>query len=186
MSTHAAHYSRVAIILHWLIAFLIIAQIVGGKYMNSLEFGDLKFQLFQTHKSFGITILILSVLRLIWRLLHKAPDLPVAMKFWERLAAKLTHWGFYILMIGTPLMGWALVSASPINIPTRLFKIVPWPNLPGIERSEALAQTFSNAHEKMVWGIVLLLILHVGAALKHHLIEKDDVLARMLPFLRRG
>ena len=177
-------YSRVAIILHWLMALMIISLIAVGNYMHDLEGGN-KFQLYQLHKSFGITVLILSFLRLFWRLGHKPPALPADMKNWEIWASKLTHWGFYVLMIGTPLMGWVMVSASPFNIPTELFGVVPWPDFPGISRGEKLADLFGEVHEIMAKLIVLLVVLHVGAALKHHFIGKDDVLTRMIPWLKR-
>ncbi len=183
-SQSSSGYSRVAITLHWLIAFLIIGQIAVGFYMHDLEAGN-KFQLYQLHKSFGIVVLLLSVLRLLWRLGHRPPGLPDGMKVWEIWASKLTHWGFYVLMIATPLMGWMMVSASPFNIPTELFGVVPWPDFPGINRGEKLADLFGEVHEIMAKLIILLLALHVGAALKHHFIGKDDVLTRMIPMLKR-
>ncbi len=184
-STLTPSYSKVAIILHWLIALLIIGQLIGGKVMMAMDPNALKFELFQLHKSFGILILILSVLRLLWRLTHKAPPLPEGMKPYERFGAKFSHWGFYVLMIGTPLAGWLMVSANPTIITTKLFKLVKWPDVPGIARSEALKDLMSQTHEYMAYAIIALLILHVGAALKHHFINQDDVLTRMLPFLKR-
>jgi len=150
-------YTKVAIALHWLIALLIIGQLAGGKIMMAMDGSPLKFELFQLHKSFGIIILLLSVLRLLWRLTHKAPALPKHMPKHERLAAKVSHIGFYGLMIGIPLAGWAMVSAAPIKITTKVFKVVKWPDMPLIERSEAL---------------------------KHHYKDKDDVLTRMVPRLK--
>lgn len=176
-------YSKVAIGFHWLIALLIIGQLIGGKVMMWMDPAPLKFELFQLHKSFGIIILILSVLRLLWRLTHKAPPLPSGMKPFERMAAKLSHWGFYILMIGIPMAGWLLVSASTPRITTKIFKTIKWPDVPGVARSESLATTFSNMHEYMAYAIAALLVIHIGAALKHHFVDKDDVLTRMVPRL---
>lgn len=184
MSTDSRGYSRIAITLHWLIAFMIIGQIVGGKYMHGMELGPDKYQLYQMHKSFGIVILLLSFLRLLWRLTHKAPPLPDGMSGFERFGAKASHFGFYVLMIGTPLVGWMMVSASPTAIPTKLFKTIPWPDFPFISRSEGLNDFFVETHEVMATMIIALLVLHVAAALKHHLVNKDDVLTRMLPFLK--
>lgn len=177
-------YSKVAITLHWLIAALIIGQLAGGKIMMSMQGSPLKFELFQLHKSFGIIILTLSLLRLAWRLTHKAPPLPAQMPKHERLAAKISHIGFYGLMIGIPLAGWAMVSAAPIKITTKIFKVVKWPDMPLIERSEGLEDFFSQAHEVMSIMIFVLLVVHIGAALKHHFKDKDDVMTRMVPRLK--
>ena len=177
-------YSKVAIVLHWLIALLIIGQLAGGKIMVAMDGSQLKFEIFQLHKSFGLIILLLSVLRLLWRMTHKAPSLPEHMPKHEQLAAKVSHFGFYALMIGIPLMGWAMVSAAPIKITTKIFKTIKWPDMPFIERSEGLETFFSNAHELMAGLIFVLLLIHVGAALKHHYKDNDDVLTRMVPRLK--
>ncbi len=174
-------YTKTAIVLHWLIAALLIGQIIGAKIMIAMDASAQKYELFQLHKSFGIVILILSLLRLLWRLGHRPPPLPKTMKAHETFAAKLAHIGFYSLMIGIPLMGWAVVSTSPIRITTKIFKTVKWPDLAFLERSEALSKVFENAHHYMSFALVLLLILHIAAALKHHFIDRDDVLTRMLP-----
>lgn len=189
MSTASARYTSVAIGLHWLIAFLILAQIAGGLYMHNLPNGPDKFELYQLHKSFGITILSLSILRLAWRLTHPTPGLPEGMKNWERTAARVTHFGFYALMIGVPLGGWALVSASPLadSVPTLLFGVIPWPHMPffgGVEDRKALAEIIAEMHEYGAFTILGLFALHVAAALKHHFVNKDGVLGRMIPFLR--
>jgi len=177
-------YSKVAITLHWLIAILIIGQLAGGKIMMAMDGSSLKFELFQLHKSFGIIILLLSLVRLVWRLTHKAPPLPEHMPRFEKMAAKISHLGFYGLMIGIPLAGWAMVSAAPVQITTKIFKVVKWPDLPLIERSEGLAKFFSQAHEVMSVMIFVLLLIHIGAALKHHFKDKDDVMTRMVPRLK--
>ena len=177
-------YSKVAITLHWLIALLIIGQFAGGKIMMAMEGSPLKFELFQLHKSFGIIILLLSLLRLMWRLTHKAPPLPETMPKHEKLAAKISHIGFYGLMIGIPLAGWAMVSAAPIRITTKIFKVVKWPDMPFIARSENLEKTFSQTHEIMSTLIIVLLLIHIGAAFKHHFKDKDDVMTRMMPRLK--
>ncbi len=140
-----------------------------------------RFTVFQWHKSFGITVLLLSVLRLIWRLTHKPPALPAGMKTWEIWAAKLTHIGFYVLMIGVPLLGWAMVSASPLPIENKLFFLIPLPDMPSITASKDATERLKDFHEIGAKLILLLFILHVGAALKHHFIAKDGILARMIP-----
>ena len=179
-----SRYSRVAIILHWLIALLIIGQLAGGKIMTMMDPTTLKFEIYQYHKSFGIMILLLSFLRLFWRLGHKPPALPETMKPWERRVSGLTHKGFYALMIGIPLSGWAMVSASTFGIKTKLFKTVPWPHIPGIPQSADLEKMLKTTHEWLAILVFVLLALHIGAALKHHFKNKDDVLGRMVPWIK--
>ncbi|GAB4520595.1 MAG: hypothetical protein Kow00133_07170 [Amphiplicatus sp.] len=186
----ASRYTSVAIVLHWTIALLIIGQLAGGLYMTRIPDSEaaFKFQIFQLHKSFGVTILLLSLARLAWRLTHKVPPLPEAMPAWERVAARAAHWGFYVLMIATPLLGWAYVSVAPLSVPTFLFGVVPWPHMPffeGVSDREAVAHLFEEMHEYAAFAFIGLLVLHAGAALKHHFVDRDDVLARMAPFVRR-
>lgn len=181
-------YTRVAITLHWLIAFLILGQIAGGLYMHNLpNTAENKFALYQLHKSFGITVLLLSLARLGWRLTHAAPPAPNTMPDWQKLGARVSHIGFYVLMIGTPLLGWAMVSASPWGIPTKLFGAIPWPHLPvfsTLENKEPVEEILKEMHEVAAFAIIGLLVLHIAAALKHQFADKDGVLARMLPFLK--
>ncbi|MEM6414493.1 MAG: cytochrome b [Pseudomonadota bacterium] len=186
MSEETARYTSVAIGLHWLIAVLILGQIAGGLYMADLPFGQEKFALYQTHKSFGITILFLSVIRLGWRLTHQPPALPEKMKNWERIAARATHLGFYGLMIGIPLGGWAVVSASPLaeSVPTLLFGFIPWPHLPffaDLQNRQEVTDALSQMHSAAAYGVLFLLVLHLGAALQHQFIKRDQILLRMLP-----
>ena len=178
-------YTTVAVTLHWLIAILIIGQLAGGLYMHNLPATTWKFELYQWHKSFGILVLLLSLARLGWRLTHKAPALPGGMKSWEKLAARFTHVAFYFLIIAVPLAGWLMVSASPYDLPTVLFKLIPWPHVPGIPQDAALEGIFKELHEYMAFAIIGLLVLHVGAALKHHFINRDGVLTRMVPILSK-
>ena len=107
------------------------------------------------------------------------------MKGWEVFAAKVTHIGFYALMIGVPLLGWAMVSASLLPIENKLFYLIPLPDMPGVSASEALEARLKLLHEIGAKLMILLLILHVGGALKHHFIAKDGTLARMIPALRQ-
>ena len=107
------------------------------------------------------------------------------MKNRERVATKGTHHLFYFLMIAVPFLGWLMVSVSTPNIPTKIFKIIPWPHFPGMGPSESLESLFTEMHELMAYAIFFLFLMHVGAALKHHFINRDDVLTRMLPFLRQ-
>jgi cytochrome b561 len=183
-----ARYNLVAMLLHWLMALAIIGLIVAGKVMTDLSFADpMKFQLYQLHKSAGITILALAIARIGWRLLHAPPPLPATMQPWERVAAGFTHAAFYVLMIAIPLSGWVMASASPTGIPTLWFDLFEVPALPGLSGGKDTSDIHDAAqetHELLANLTILLLLLHIGAALKHHFWNRDDVLRRMLPFLR--
>lgn len=178
-------YSGVAIAIHWLTALAILAQIVMGWTMTSAQPGSyLQFSLYQWHKSVGMTILALSILRLFWRLMHKPPPLPATMPAWEMRAAKASHALLYALLIMLPITGWAVVSASPLNIPTVLYGVLPLPHLPvltDLPDKKAAEQALALVHEIAGWILIVLLAGHVGAALRHHFLVHDDVLVRMLP-----
>jgi cytochrome b561 len=180
MSTDTERYTSVAKALHWLIAIIIIVQIPAGFIMHNLAFSELKYNMYQVHKSFGLVVLALSLVRLGWRLTHKAPALPAHMKGWERILARITHVAFYILIIGIPLTGWLMVSASPLGIDTKLFYLVPIPHFP-VPVSEGAESFWIETHEMLAKITIGLLVLHVAGALKHHLIDKDGVLLRMVP-----
>lgn len=190
MASRRDRFSALAIVLHWTIAGLIAFNIYLGLKFDGLPILQ-KFQALQLHKSVGITVLVLSVLRLAWRLIHKPPGYPEGMKPWEKAVASATHWGFYGLMLGLPLVGWFLVSVSVIRIPTLLYKTIPFPHMPGTEgltreSRQVLEFYAANTHETLAFITVALIVLHVGAALKHQFVTKDGVLYRMLPlpFLR--
>ena len=178
-------YSKIAIGFHWLIAVMIIGLIIFGILMTNPDTSN-RFALYQLHKSFGICVLILSVLRLLWRLGHTPPALPKDMKGWEIAAAKVTHIAFYVIMIGMPLLGWAMVSSTELVIPTKIFKTIPWPDIPGLPRDNAVSDIFKNLHYWIGRATIILILLHIGAALKHHFINKDNVLGRILPLLRKS
>ena len=191
MTAPADRYTSVAIALHWLIAFMVIGQLAGGLFMRNLlnEQAELKFELFQWHKSFGITVLLLTLVRLGWRLTHKPPPLPPAMPGWEKLAARVSHAGFYVLLLVIPLVGWLIVSSSPFadSVQTYLFGVVHWPHLPffdGVADRKALSHNFAEVHEYLGFAMIGLIGLHVLAALKHHFVDDDSVLGHMIPFVR--
>ncbi len=178
-------YTAVAIALHWLIALGIIGMIGLGWYMGDLEDRAQQYALTQLHKSFGITILLLSVARLIWRLANPPPEEP-PMPPWQAMTARVTHIAFYVLIIAMPLTGWIMVSASPTEIPTRLFQTIPWAHIPGLpnlsdEAKEAFAVPIEFTHSKLAWVAIVLLVIHVAAALKHQFLDKDNLLVRMIP-----
>lgn len=200
MSERAQRYTAVAIVLHWAIAAAIFFMLPLGFWMHfQAEDGNTSqgvFQAYQLHKSVGLTILALSLVRLGWRLLNPPPALPPHMPGWERLAAKATHWLFYALMIGLPLSGWLYVSAgwsihddAPLAVPTRWFGLFEVPHLFGLDGAErdvreGAADIAFNAHAILAYAAIGLAALHIAAALKHHFFDRDAVLAHMVPGLR--
>lgn len=180
-----SRYSTVAIILHWTIAVLIITNLVIGLRLDAMPI-MVKFNAMQLHKSIGITVLLLSVARLAWRLTHKAPPYPDDMKTWEKFLAGVTHWGFYALMFALPLTGWIMVSASPTNIPTLLYKTIPFPHLPFVHdlpmpERKSIGDNADFSHFVLTRIAMGLILLHVAGALKHTIISKDGVLYHMIP-----
>ncbi len=178
-------YDRVALLLHWLTALAVFGLLGLGFVMTSLPpASSLQFQLFQWHKSVGISVLALTLLRLAWRLLYRPPALPAAMPVWEKLAAEANHVLLYALLLLMPLCGWALVSVARFNVPTVLYGVLPWPHLPVLATlpDKAPVETLMRRlHDAGGWLLVALLALHIGAALRHHWLLGDDVLRRMLP-----
>ena len=184
-------YTTVAIAFHWVIAALIILQLGTGLVFGFDLIADksILFPLMQFHKSLGLTILVLSLLRLFWRLGHKPPPYPTHMKPWEKFAAHATHALLYFLMIFIPLSGWALVSSSAMGFPTIWFNLFQWPNIPGLENlpdatKGMVHEVSEESHGLMAYAMIFLLFLHVGAALKHHFFDRDEVLHHMIPFLK--
>lgn len=185
------HYTAVARGLHWGMAALIFFQLALGWRMADMPKGPGAFQLFQLHKSIGFSLLVLLVLRLLWRMTHRPPALPRTMQPWEQLAAKLGHAGLYGILFGMTLTGWIVVSASKTNIPTLLFGTIPWPHLPFIAglptASKGQWHEFSgDIHGALAVILALMIVGHAGAALKHQLVEKDEVISHMLPGVSPG
>lgn len=178
-------YNAVAATLHWLLAGLLIFQIALGAWMTALPLGLQKYQLFQLHKSLGITILALSLIRLGWRLAAPPPPFDASLRPWERALAHGVHWALYVFMIGAPLLGWATVSAAPGPAPTRFFGLFPLPPLPLVAGAGKVWQDrLGDAHGLLAWTGAALIVLHLAGALKHQFIDRAPELQRMLPFLR--
>lgn len=184
LPSHPARYGTVAMGLHWVIALLIVFEIGLGLRMDGPP-GATTFAVYQLHKSIGISILILTLARIAWRVGHRPPP-SVGGHVWERRLAGWVHVGFYLLLLAIPLSGWLIVSASRTGIGTVLFGLIPFPHLPGVPGLEpatkaVVEQAAENAHRLLGWALYGLLALHVAGALKHHLIDRDQGLARMLP-----
>ena len=168
-------YSGVAIALHWAIAAMILGNIAGAIASEAVG-GAAAGAIMSVHKSVGLTVLALSLFRLGWRVAHGFPRLPDSTPGWDAVAARATHVLFYLLMIGLPLLGWAMVSGGPRAL--TWFGLFEMPKLPV---SKAVAGLSHDAHVALGLGTLVLVALHVAGALKHHLVDRDDVLLRMLP-----
>lgn len=169
-------YGSVAKWLHWIIALLIIGMLALGIYMADLPINPLKHKLYGWHKQVGILILMLVGVRVVWRLVSVDPTLPPHMAAWEKFAAKAMHYLLYIFMFAMPLTGWAMSSAA--GFPASFFGLFVMPDL--VAPNEALAKLLGETHEILGYSLIVLIVGHAGAALKHHFIDKDDVLRRML------
>lgn len=178
-------YDRVAIWLHWLITGFIVALVPMGLLMEDTP-KAMQVSVYQLHKSFGLMVLFLSLARISWRLMNPPPPLPKTIPLWERAAANTMHTVFYVLIIAIPLSGWMLVSASPKNIPTVFLMLFHWPHIGvlaqmAIEQKKAVIDPLKEVHEILALGTIGLMVLHIGAALKHQYLTKDDEMARMIP-----
>jgi cytochrome b561 len=174
-------YTPAAIALHWIVAVLIIGNLCFGLYLVGLALSPQKLRLFSYHKWVGVTILILAAARLAWRLRHPPPPMPEAMPAWEKRAANASHVLLYVLFFSAPLSGWLMSSA--LGFQTVYLGIVPIPDL--LAKNRELGEALKLVHRSINYTMAALIVVHAAAAIKHHVRDRDDVLVRMLPFLRR-
>ncbi len=185
-----ARYGAVAMFLHWMIAITIIANICIGLYASDLPFRDPDFmKLMWWHKSIGLLVLILSVLRVAWRWMNPAPPPPKGLDPWIRVLGSSVQHLFYFMIVVIPLAGWLMVSAGAHGHATSFFGLFNWPAFPGLSgltRSAAhpYHETFETIHVWLAWAMVGLVPLHILAGLYHHFIRGDNVLLRMVPGTR--
>lgn len=181
MNTVPSRYSTPAIALHWLLALAILGSMALGWYMSGLKFSPLQLKLYNWHKWAGITILALSVLRLAWRLTHRPPALPArtlqAMPGWQRGAYHATHHLMYLLFFAVPLMGWAYSSMA--GFPVVWFGVLALPDFVAVDKE--FAKVIKPIHGWLAYTLLALVALHVAAAIKHQLVDRDGLLQRMLP-----
>ena len=168
-------YTPVAKGLHWLMAVLILGLLALGIYMSDLPLSPQKLTLYSWHKWAGVTVFLLVWVRLLWRVMHRPPALPASMAPLMRLAAHAGHGVLYLLMVAIPLSGWLMSSAKGFQ--TVWFGVLPIPDLLG--RDKALGDLLQQVHEALNVLLMLTLAGHVGAALWHHFVLKDDTLRRM-------
>jgi cytochrome b561 len=173
-------YSATAIALHWLVALMLLGSATLGLYMVDLQLSPTKLKLYSWHKWLGVTISLVAAGRLFWRLTHPAPALPATVPVWQRRAAALSHTLLYALLFVIPLSGWLMSSALGVQVV--VFGVLPLPDL--LEKDQVLGERLKLAHVVLNLVLLALVALHAAAALKHHFLDRDEVLFRMLPAVR--
>ena len=174
-------WGSLSIGLHWLTLIFILSLAIVGLFMTELANGPLKIQVYALHKSFGLTVLGLTIIRLVWRLFSITPKTTANMPTWQNLIAKLTHGLLYLLLFAMPISGWLYNSAA--GFPLKYFGLFKLPKLS--DYNPELKQLAGDAHETFFYILALLMLIHAGAALKHHYLDKDTTLIRMLPWLAK-
>ncbi len=162
-------------LLHWLMAAGVLIAAVVAKVSEELSSSRDRYEWMVSHKSLGLTLLALLLLRLAWRLSNPSPELPATMPRWQRLGAKISHWALYLVLLWIPITGWLAHSAS--GIPLKWFNWFKVPRL--VAKDTELKQLAEQLHEWGLWVLIALFSLHVAAALKHHFLDRDDTLRRM-------
>lgn len=165
---------------HWLIAVIVILMLSGGFFLEDIpkQYAGVAFMM---HKSIGLSILALMILRLLWILHAGRPPLPGTVRPWERILSRIVQYGFYLFLILMPVSGWVM-SVAAGRVPTffGLFNVpMPW-----ITPNEHFSNVMFSVHQVIAWTLIVLVVLHVSGALKHHFIDRDDVLRKMLPAKR--
>ena len=177
----STHYTATAKLIHWLMATLLFGLLALGCYMTDLPFSPQKLQLYSWHKWAGVTVFLLLIFRLLWRLKNPPPPLPESMPKATQWVAHAGHFALYALMAAIPLSGWLMSSAKGFQ--TVWFGVLPLPDL--LSKDLLVAEVLKEVHETLNWVLVSLVIGHAAAAIKHHVVERDGVLTRMLPFLAK-
>ena len=177
LKNDAFRYGVIAQLFHWSIVALIITQFFLANKAEDLPLGPAKIATLATHKSVGMTVFGLAILRLIWRWFNPVPAAPASTPQWQRWAAHVSHWALYALIMITPLIGWLMSSAR--NFPVSWFGIVTLPDF--VEPDTARYEFFHETHEVLAQTLFVVAIVHAAAALKHHFFDRDNVLRRMLP-----
>ncbi len=174
-------YSSPAIGLHWVIFVLVCSGWALGQYVSGLQFSPQKLRFVSWHKWIGVTIFMLAVIRLAWRMYRPAPPLPASTPALQRRAAAIVHAALYVLLIAIPITGWLYSSAA--GVPTVWLGLVQLPDV--LQRDKALAASIRQVHAMLNWTLFVLVVGHAFFALKHYFVDRDDVLARMLPIAKR-
>lgn len=176
----SARYSSPAILLHWLMALGLAANFALGLTMADMALSPEKLKFFSWHKWAGITLLGLVALRLLWRLLRQPPPM-LPMPAWQRRSAGAVHGLMYLLMFAIPLSGWLMSSAAGVQVV--YLGMFPLPDL--VAKNKALFDLLKEVHESLNFTLLALVAVHLAGALKHHLMDGDATLSRMIPWMRR-
>lgn len=171
----ANRFGIIAILFHWVIAILIIGMLCVGLYMKQLPIGLEKLQWYGLHKEFGILILMLVIVRLTWRIINVTPSL-AALPAWEKYSARAVHYAFYFFMFAMPITGWMMTSAA--GLPPSFFGLFTLPSL--VAPDDHLRHLLAETHKYLAFALIATVCLHIAAALKHQLMDKDNILRRML------
>ncbi len=174
-------YTRTSIAVHWLMAVLLVGLFGVGTYMSDLPLSPQKLKIYSWHKWAGITALLLVAFRLAWRVGNRPPPLPDSVPAWQQAAAHGLHHLLYLLMIAVPLSGWLMSSAKGFQ--TVYFGVLPLPDLVG--KDKELGELLKTVHATLNYCLAVLVFAHIGAAFKHHFLDRDEILSRMLPCLAR-
>ena len=182
MKSEFQRYTKTAIAFHWLVALLILVTFPLGMYMQALPLSPDKLKLYSWHKWVGITILVLAFLRFFWRLSHAPPIVAETMTRWQRFASHAVHVLLYLLIFVVPLSGWVMSSAKGFQ--TIWFGVLPLPDL--VSKDKAVADFLTSTHKNLNYTLLALVVLHVAATVKHHFIDHDATLRRILPYGKEG
>ena len=170
-------YTRTAIALHWLIALMLFGLFGLGLYMAELPLSPTKLKLYSYHKWTGVTVFLLVLVRLGWRVTHEPPPLPAGMPAWQMKAAAAGHHVLYLLMLIVPLSGWLMSSA--LGFQTVWFGVLPLPDL--LPKDKVVGEALKEVHEVLNFLFMAVVAGHIAVALKHHFVDRDGLLSRMLP-----
>ena len=175
-------YTSTAIFLHWLMALLVVSTFPLGVVMHEMALSPDKLRMMSYHKWLGVTVFVLLLVRLLWRASHKPAPMLEVIPRWQRMLAQAVHVLLYVLLFSIPLSGWLMSSAKGFQ--TVYLGVLPLPDL--LAKDKVLGDALGALHEVLNITLLVLLAMHVGAALKHHVIDRDGTLARMIPFLDRS
>ena len=170
-------WGTIAKFFHWTLAILIFLQLALGKYAEALDLSPHKLDMFAWHKSVGVSILLLVVLRIAWRLANRPPSPPAGLSKYETRLAQIGHLLLYGLILAVPVSGW--IASDTTRVPFKAFFVIPMPDL--LEADRSLQDTAASIHEGLIVALLAVVLLHVAAALRHHLLLRNDVLRSMLP-----
>lgn len=186
--TRQKRYSPVGVAFHWTVAALILFQLWWGWRTGRLPVGHAKLEAYELHSQAGLLILVLTLLRMAWRTAIPGPVNDADKPGWQSTAAHITHYAFYACLLGLPLSGWAMMSATAREYDLSVAGVAPWPQLPfgALEPPVrwAIEAWAEQVHFAFVVAILVLIPLHVGATLKHEIVNRDDVLSGMAPGVR--